>query len=60
MFIGEFGPFNSMTMSNVAALLNFTHTMAIGWAAWSFDYDDPDVLHKLGDAALAPSSPRYE
>jgi hypothetical protein len=57
VFIGEFGPFDPMTMSDVATLLDFARTRAIGWAAWSFDYDDPNILHKLVDAALAPTTP---
>ena len=57
VFIGEFGPFEPMTVSDVSDLLDFARTRQIGWAAWSFDYDDPDVLHKLVDGTLSPTSP---
>ena len=60
VLVGEFGPFAPMTMSDVTGLLGFTRQRGIGWAAWSFDPDDPDPLHRLVDGSLAPTDPYGE
>ncbi|MEK0083916.1 glycoside hydrolase family 5 protein [Benzoatithermus flavus] len=57
VFVGEFGPFDPMTMADVVDLLSFTRQRGIGWAAWSFDHDDPNPLHKLVHQSLLPTTP---
>jgi hypothetical protein len=57
VFIGEFGPFDPMTMADVGSLLDFAREREIGWAAWSFDHDDDNPLHKLVDSSLTPTDP---
>jgi hypothetical protein len=57
VFVGEFGPFDAMTMADVVSLLRFTRERGIGWAAWSFDPDLDDPLHKLVHSTLVPTTP---
>lgn len=54
VFIGEFGPTQYMSMSDINSLMSYTSQRNIGWAAWGYEYDaTPNVV----DSSLNPTSP---
>ena len=58
VFVGEFGPTESATMSDINTLMSFTSARGIGWAAWWMDYANQGTEALVKSATdLSPTEP---
>lgn len=58
VFIGEFAPAESATMSDMTTLLSYTRQRGIGWAAWWMDYSNQGTEALVNSATdLSPTNP---